>query len=228
MATELGFEALAERLIARLNSLVQRGDASERGLAKLAGVSQPHLHNLLAGRRGLTFNVADRLLKIVNLPLASLLSSDDEEAQSPPLDTVALSIPLLAGTLGGGRGYPDSTIKNLFYPVDIKRLTGLVEPVAGVVDSAERSAQPGILPGDILVLDRNPTLRRRPPVATTYIAAWRGRALIGTISRTGGALEFRRQLAKDGAPSRLVLDASQQDLLQLLRARVAGLDRTAP
>lgn len=42
-------------------------------MARLAGVSQPHLHHILSGKRGLTPSVADRMLKVLSLDVSSLL-----------------------------------------------------------------------------------------------------------------------------------------------------------
>ena len=45
-----------------MNASIQNGELSERALAKLVGVSQPHLHNVLKGARSLHMPLADALL----------------------------------------------------------------------------------------------------------------------------------------------------------------------
>jgi transcriptional regulator with XRE-family HTH domain len=70
---ELGFQQLLSALIRELRSRVENGQLTERGLARLAGLSQPHLHHILRGKRGLTPAVADRMLEVLSLDLPSLL-----------------------------------------------------------------------------------------------------------------------------------------------------------
>jgi len=52
---------------------VRNGYATERGLALLVGVSQPHLHNVLKGARQMTPALADRLIKALEIDLGELL-----------------------------------------------------------------------------------------------------------------------------------------------------------
>jgi hypothetical protein len=67
------FQDLHALLINHLNHCVQRGEISERGVAHRAGISQPHLHNVLKGKRLLSWKTADALLAEVNLDLRDLL-----------------------------------------------------------------------------------------------------------------------------------------------------------
>lgn len=67
------FQDLHGRLINHLNHCVQRGEVSERGVAHRAGISQPHLHNVLKGKRLLSWRTADALLVEINLDLRDLL-----------------------------------------------------------------------------------------------------------------------------------------------------------
>lgn len=66
------FHTLRERLLGHLRSLIQCGDYTERGLARELGVSQPHLHNVLAGVRALTVELADHVITKLEIPWADL------------------------------------------------------------------------------------------------------------------------------------------------------------
>ena len=61
------------RLIAHLRALVRSGDATERGLARLTGVSQPHMHNVLKGKRVLSLEMADQVLAQLHLDLLDFI-----------------------------------------------------------------------------------------------------------------------------------------------------------
>ncbi|MCC6537562.1 MAG: helix-turn-helix transcriptional regulator [Bryobacterales bacterium] len=51
---------------------VRNGRLTERGLAIRIGVSQPYLHNVLKGKRSMTAELADRLLREMRMGVADL------------------------------------------------------------------------------------------------------------------------------------------------------------
>ena len=69
----MNFRELQRRLVAHLRTLVQSGDATERGLARLTGVSQPHMHNVLKGKRLLSLEMADRVVAQLHLDLLDFI-----------------------------------------------------------------------------------------------------------------------------------------------------------
>ena len=69
----MNFREQQRRLIAHLRALVRSGDATERGLARLTGVSQPHMHNVLKGKRLLSLEMADQILAQLRLDLLDFI-----------------------------------------------------------------------------------------------------------------------------------------------------------
>lgn len=61
-ARTITFEALQDRLARLIKSRVSNGEFTERGLARMAGISQPQMHNFLKGARKLSPDFADRLM----------------------------------------------------------------------------------------------------------------------------------------------------------------------
>jgi plasmid maintenance system antidote protein VapI len=53
--------------------LVRSGEATERGLARLTGVSQPHMHNVLKGKRLLSLEMADQVVGQMHLDLLDFI-----------------------------------------------------------------------------------------------------------------------------------------------------------
>jgi plasmid maintenance system antidote protein VapI len=53
--------------------LVRSGEATERGLARLTGVSQPHMHNVLKGKRLLSLEMADQVVAQLHLDLLDFI-----------------------------------------------------------------------------------------------------------------------------------------------------------
>ena len=77
------FELLQLRLIANVHQRVQRGELTERGLARGTGISQPHLHNMLKGVRVLSPTMADLLLRHLHMTVLDLLDTDEITARRP-------------------------------------------------------------------------------------------------------------------------------------------------
>jgi len=71
------FREQQRRLIAHLRALVRSGEATERGLARLTGVSQPHMHNVLKGKRLLSLEMADRVLTQLHLDVLDLIKPEE-------------------------------------------------------------------------------------------------------------------------------------------------------
>lgn len=74
------FEELHCRLIRHLQARLQRGELTERRLARLAGLSQPHLHNVLKGARRLSNELADQILRHLHMSLLDLLTPEERAA----------------------------------------------------------------------------------------------------------------------------------------------------
>jgi len=75
------FESLQLRLIDLVHQRVRRGDLTERGLARLTGISQPHLHNMLKGVRVLSPQMADLILRQLHITVLDLLNGEERRAR---------------------------------------------------------------------------------------------------------------------------------------------------
>lgn len=75
------FGALQTRLIQLVNTRIQNGDFTERGLARILGISQPQIHNVLKGARKLQPELADRLLGKLGIDVTDLLQTVELTAQ---------------------------------------------------------------------------------------------------------------------------------------------------
>jgi len=69
----MDFEQLHGRLVHHLQRRVKSGEITERGLSRLTGVSQPHIHNVLKGKRVLSLSRADGILRQLHLDILDLL-----------------------------------------------------------------------------------------------------------------------------------------------------------
>jgi plasmid maintenance system antidote protein VapI len=74
------FEALRTRLVKQVTLRINNGDFTERGLARLLGISQSQTHNVLKGARRLQIQLADRILTKLGLSAMDLLTEGELEA----------------------------------------------------------------------------------------------------------------------------------------------------
>lgn len=73
----MDFQELQSRLVIFLRERVRSGELTERGLARITRVSQPHIHNILKEKRVPSVSMADRILRHLRMDLLDLLRPDD-------------------------------------------------------------------------------------------------------------------------------------------------------
>ncbi|MFL6449294.1 MAG: helix-turn-helix domain-containing protein [Bryobacteraceae bacterium] len=69
------FAILQAVLIALLKTRINNGHFTERGLARILGISQPQLHNVMKGKRRLQTELADRILDKFGLSVLDLIEA---------------------------------------------------------------------------------------------------------------------------------------------------------
>jgi hypothetical protein len=71
------FLELQQRLLQHLRHRVQSGETTERSLARVAGLSQPHLHNVLKGKKLLSIDMADGILRNLQMGILDLIQPEE-------------------------------------------------------------------------------------------------------------------------------------------------------
>ena len=73
----MDFQNLQARFVVFLRERVRSGELTERGLARLTRVSQPHIHNVLKEKRFLSMEMSDRILRRLRMDLFDLIRPED-------------------------------------------------------------------------------------------------------------------------------------------------------
>jgi plasmid maintenance system antidote protein VapI len=68
---------LQTRVVQRVGARIRNGELTERGLARLAGISQPHMHNVLKGVRTLSPEMADQILDCLGMSVLDLFGPEE-------------------------------------------------------------------------------------------------------------------------------------------------------
>lgn len=76
------FTVLKARLIRHVNLRIKNGDFTERGLARILGISQPQVHNVLKGARQLKPELADHIMRKLDMSVLDLLDPSDLQDQA--------------------------------------------------------------------------------------------------------------------------------------------------
>jgi hypothetical protein len=79
----MNFQELHDCLAEQVASRVRNGELTERGLARRAGLSQPHLHNVLKGKRYFSLQSADLVLRELGISILDLVRSGGRKDPKP-------------------------------------------------------------------------------------------------------------------------------------------------
>jgi hypothetical protein len=141
------FERLNSQLLETVRQRVRNGDLTERGLARLTGVSQPHIHNVLKGARILTNSLADAILFQLKMSVGDL-TGNSQLGASPLRD-----IPLMFGLLGleSAEFEPGRTLGAIATPALLA--ASLWRPVM-VRLGRDDDARPRFEAGDLVLVDQ--------------------------------------------------------------------------
>jgi antitoxin component HigA of HigAB toxin-antitoxin module len=72
---------LQQRFIALLRKRIRNGELTERGLARMVGVSQPHMHNVLHGKRSFSIETTDNMMRQLRIDVLDLVDPAEWEAR---------------------------------------------------------------------------------------------------------------------------------------------------
>lgn len=97
------FTALQERLLTFVRLRIQNGEYTERGLARVMGISQPQIHNVLKGARALRPVLADRFLRKFGITALELVT----DAELNAAVALRFSLAALQARVRSGEGAPE-------------------------------------------------------------------------------------------------------------------------
>ncbi len=101
----INFGEIQNRLMARIRAKIQNGEVTERGLARTAGISQPHINKVLKGTRNLSMERSDAILAGLHLSLLDLISEPELRQQAARIRAASepcIEMPFLDSRIGPG------------------------------------------------------------------------------------------------------------------------------
>ncbi|MGH9663617.1 MAG: hypothetical protein ACRD9L_04240 [Bryobacteraceae bacterium] len=225
----MDFELLRRRLVERLRAQVRNGETTERALARLTGISQPHMHNIIKGIRTLTPEMGDQVLKCLRWSLLDLL--DPEELLGHATRILGDLAParetaVLAGRLGPGHAWLGAESPFERFAVGCNHLAAAVNPVVARLGEDPRLA-PVLKGGDLVLLDRSEECREHPEPDELYAVEHDGEALVRELRRGAEKLYLVTPDCRNRPEAWESVRVREAELLQRVIARVIPLPRHA-
>jgi len=221
------FGELQRRLIAALRSRLRNGELTERRLARLTGISQPHIHNVLKGKRILSPRAADIILRKTELSILDLLRPEASAGRFCTGCGVGgrfVEVPVLAGWLGPGLPLPREPSAVDRYPFPGAHLASVERPLVARL-AADPMMRTRFRESDLALLDHSPARRAQLRQDALYLVNRHGEGLIRHVSQERDDLLVLRGVAGDQAGRCEALPLGWLHLLDVVQARVAWIGR---
>jgi transcriptional regulator with XRE-family HTH domain len=220
------FQVLQLRLIAILKGRVRSGELTERRLARLTGISQPHIHNVLKGARILSPEIADQILETLRISVFDLFHAHELAGIGRAGGSLAVryeEVPVLDGRIGPGYPLPlrESPIER--YPFPHSQLAAVPNPIVGRL-GADQAMRGWFGSDDLVLLDRSPDRRRNIEPGGLYVAAQGNSAVIRHV-RIEGANILAGANFSAGLQLWNCISLSGEDILDVVLAKVVWIGR---
>jgi hypothetical protein len=212
------FQQLQQKLIDFARERVRAGDVTERGLAKMCDISQPHMHNVLKNVRAFSNESADRLMRALDIQVTDLLWP------IPEIDDVHVrAVPIVRNRIGPGSDAVFTSFRGQM-PMPERLLKDLIEPV--VARLAPDLVMPKALAAqDLALLDQNPASRSAPGGNGAWVVAL-GAGLQVRYLRTAGTCLYVANEATIEDPERWqAIPLQGRNILDVVRARIVWIGR---
>ncbi len=219
---QLCFSQLLSKVASATRHRIQNGEFTERGLARLAGISQPHLHNVLKGVREMTPSVGDALLIAMDIGLLDIVDPEDLAQAVEALRASASNsrvIPVLRGRIGPGFPIPDPRLPGAWRPLPSGLPISARRPAIVLLGSDPHLS--AIFPAaNTAVIDLDDLARLRPVEPYWYVVRHSSGGLIRQVRLRDGRLEILGQLSLVDEAFKPDLPLGSNSLLRVVRARV--------
>lgn len=216
----MNFGGMYGRLMEDLKRRVANGEISERGLARITGISQPHIHNVLKGIRVLSPESADRVLTQLRINTRELWEESSGNSGTP-----VMLIPLLTGNLGPGmlEFRPDCTKGTVIIPSYLAGIPAQLLVAARLGEDLE--ATPRFQSGDLVLIDQSLLARTQISRDGAYVIRTDGGPRVRYARVSDSHLYVASEHSIDCPSKWQAVSLEGQTLLDLVQGRVVWVSR---
>jgi len=208
---------MQRQLIEIARERVHAGEFSERRLAHLCGLSQPHMHNVLNGIRLLSNEAAGSLMRALDMEIPDLVARISAQSSS----TISI-VPMLRGRIGPGADADLASLRG-YFPFPASLVAGLVSAVAAVL--APDLVLPKELAAlDIVLMDQNPSRRAAPGPGLWVVAEGAG-LRVRYLLLENDRLRLGDAVVRDEPERWPSIPVHGRNILDIVRARLVWMGR---
>ena len=212
------FAHMQQNLLEVIRQRVTNGEITESQLARMVGMSQPHIHNVLKGARKLSTELADAMMARLRMDSKELIG-DEQAVYALPFRPV----PLLFGLLGAEMIQFDPRKTSGFVAAPSAIVATLYSPLAAMLGD-DRAVAPRFETGDLVLIDQAIAVRNRALLNGVYIAMTLNGPRVRYVRQGGG----KTYLASEGSlasPQLWERVTFTGPLSRVVRGRVVWLSR---
>jgi plasmid maintenance system antidote protein VapI len=217
----LTFGVLQARLIEFVRLGLYNGELTERRLARMIGISQPHMHNILKGIRTLTPEVTDLLLTALGLSPLDLVRTGEVEALLEARQYEAQRsrvAPVLDGCFGPEHPFPKMSGAvgwcHLPHWLSAVRSRLVFGNLGGDPDSPLPAGH------DFALLSLDESARLRVSESQVAVLKWKGAAYVRRLQCSGSEVKVLHQYSWLSAEGPETIPIEGQSLLMVVRGVV--------
>jgi hypothetical protein len=208
---------LYERLVDVARQRIRSGELTERGLSRLCGVSQPHIHNVLKQIRALSPASADRLMDALGVTLPELLWPLEVRNDSVKI------VPLVRHRIGPGLDGELSATCG-FIPFATPAVEGLVDPVAAYL-GPDLVLPCTLSADDLILLDQNPAVRAEPRGESCWVVEEQGGLRVRYVKRGGTKIYLANEATVRDPKLWQAVSIGPRGVAQIVLARIVWIGR---
>jgi hypothetical protein len=209
---------LQHKLVELARERVKAGEITERGLARMCHVSQPHMHNVLKNVRAFSNGSSDRLMRVLGVHIADLVWSASGKA-----DAEVRPVPIVRSRIGPGT-VTDLAVFRGNLPMPGWLLRGAVDPIIARL-APDLILPSALAPNDLVLLDQNPALRAAPSERSLWIVAVGAGLRARHVCVRGGQLYAGNEVTWADPQQWPPVPLQGQNILDIVRARIVWIGR---
>ncbi|MDQ6664429.1 MAG: helix-turn-helix transcriptional regulator [Acidobacteriota bacterium] len=220
------FQLLQKRLVGTIRERVRSGQITERGLARLSGVSQPHIHNVLKGVRILSPEFADQVLRQLNITVVDLCERKELGLNDvvPPVGNQVRWIPKLSNPIGPGQLWSSDLAREAGYPMSTRAVEDVTAPAMATL--AEDAAMlPRFRRGDTVLLDFAEESRLHPAPGCAYVIENSEGSLVRYVRQGGRRIYLVTEEDLENRERWDCVSLADRHILEIVRARIVWMGR---
>ena len=211
-------EDLYEQLVDVARQRIRSGELTERGLSRLCGVSQPHIHNVMKQIRALSPSSADRLMQALGLTLPDLLWRSQERNGAS-----VRSIPMIRNRIGPGMDAA-LTVFGGSMPFATRIVERLVEPVVAQL-GPDLVLPRAVSANDLILLDQNPEVRSRPAGDNCWVVAEPSGLRVRYVKMGGTRVYLANEATVKDPKLWETVPLQGKEVVDVVRARIVWIGR---